>query len=195
MELKHVFSCPVCQEALREETKEMVCTFCGTREEGEWCCPNQHYTCETCRVATPAELMERVCRFTAFTDAVALANLIMCFHAFNAHGPEHHLMIAPILLTVLANSAALPFDKNRLPAVIQRTADIPIGVCSSRGDCGACVGVGAAFAVLGHLLPKRGDTRSLTLRATAQTLLFLSQMGGHRCCKQSVYAPWKPPHR
>ena len=188
MAISSVFRCSLCHEPLQEDIKEMVCSFCGTREEGEWSCPNNHYTCEVCRLACPAELIERVCGVTSLQDPVALANVLMSHVAFNAHGPEHHLIVAPVVLTVLANASALSFDKTRLPFVIKRTADIPIGVCSSRGECGACVGVGAAFSFISRLISAVRDSRSLALRATALALFHLADMGGHRCCKQSVYA-------
>lgn len=183
-----MFRCAVCQESLQEETRLLVCTFCGASEEGEWCCPNNHYTCETCRLAEDRELIERVCQGTKINDPVVLANVLMSHPVFHAHGPEHHLIIAPVVLTVLGNAGIFAFDKTRLGSIMKRTSDIPIGACSSRGDCGACVGVGALFSVLGRALHYPGDLRSLTLRATAQTLLRLSTMPGHRCCKQSIYA-------
>ncbi|HLP58046.1 MAG TPA: DUF5714 domain-containing protein [Candidatus Deferrimicrobium sp.] len=187
MSRQPVFYCSLCGEELQEETRPRVCSFCGRQEEGDWGCGNEHYTCEECRLAAPAEAIERVCLETGGRNPREIADLLMRHPAFKDHGIEHHLLVAPVILAALANVNETRVDKAKIQAALKRLMDIPIGVCGSRGDCGACVGAGAAVAIISGTSanPKLG--RSRALKATGKALLRLAEMGGVRCCKQSVY--------
>lgn len=183
-----IFTCSICEQELLERESASVCSFCGKREQGEWTCANGHYTCEECRLASPAEAIERVCLETDSQNPREIADLLMRHPAFKDHGVEHHLLVAPVILTALANANQARVDKAKIHSAVKRLVDIPIGVCGSRGDCGACVGAGAAVAIISgaSVNPKLG--RSRALKATGNALLRLAEMEGARCCKQSVYA-------
>ncbi|MGE5340566.1 MAG: DUF5714 domain-containing protein [Candidatus Omnitrophota bacterium] len=182
-----IFRCSICEQELVENASAYVCSFCGKHEPGEWTCANGHYTCEDCRLASPEDAVERVCRETHSANPREIADLIMRHPAFHHHGAEHHLLVAPSLLTAVANATGNRVDPARIRAALKRLSDIPIGVCSSRGDCGACVGAGAALAMIAGAFGTPAQRRSRALRTTGGALMRLGEMGGLRCCKQSVY--------
>ncbi|MCU0284811.1 MAG: DUF5714 domain-containing protein [Acidobacteria bacterium] len=182
------FICFICGQELLEKESTHVCSFCGKPELGEWVCPNGHYTCEECRLAGPAEMIERVCLETRLRNPREIAELIMRHPAFKNHGVEHHLLVAPVILVALANVNNSSVGKAKIQSALKRLADIPIGVCGSRGDCGACVGAGAAMAIISGMYNQGIMGRGRALKATGAALLQVAEMGGIRCCKQSVYA-------
>lgn len=185
--VKMRFLCPICGQELREAHAWLACSFCGILEEGEWGCPNGHSQCEGCRLAEPAEIIERVCAQSQESDPVQIADLLMSHPSFHAYGPEHHLLVAPVLLAALRNIGR-PINAEKIEMALRRLADIPVAVCASRGDCGAAVGVGCALSLVTGATIHSGRERSLALRGTAHALERLADLGGSRCCKQSVYA-------
>lgn len=144
------YPCLVCGADLRElETETLaVCHYCGETQPGYYVCPKGHAVCDDCQAADQPSLIQRVCAGTRATDPIAIANLIMGHPAFVLHGPYHHQLVAPVALAALANLGQIEFCAERLEAVMRRTADIPLGVCGTRGACGAAEGVGAALSVL-----------------------------------------------
>ncbi|MDQ1353321.1 MAG: hypothetical protein QG657_3627 [Acidobacteriota bacterium] len=182
------FKCSICGQELLEREISCICSFCGKQEQGEWVCPGGHYICEDCRLASPAEVIERVCLETHSQNPREIADLLMRHPSFKDHGVEHHLLVAPVILAAFANCKKTRVDKAKIQSAIKRLVDIPIGVCGSRGDCGACVGAGAAVSIIfsANADPMMG--RSRALRAAGSALLRLAEMEGPRCCKQSVYA-------
>lgn len=183
------YPCLICGADLIELESETPsrCTFCGQVQPVYYLCPNGHAVCDDCQVAEPAEFIRRVCAGTQETDPIAIANLIMKHPIMVMHGPHHHALVAPVALTALANRGQIEFRPQRLEAVMHRTADIPMGVCGTRGGCGAAESVGAVLSVLTGASYLKDAERSLALQGTAETLLALAKAGGPRCCKQSVY--------
>ncbi len=182
-----VFYCSICGQELLERESACVCSFCGKQEQGEWVCPAGHYICEDCRLASPAEAIERVCLETGSRNPREIADLLMRHPVFKDHGVEHHLLVAPVILAAFANCNETRVDKAKIHTAIKRLADIPIGVCGSRGDCGACVGAGAAVSIISGVYSNPTLGRSRALKATGSALLRLAEIGEARCCKQSVY--------
>ncbi len=181
------YPCVICETELIAEEGLAVCSFCGQESLMEYRCPHGHAVCEDCQLATPVQVIERVCAGTREQDPVAIANLIFKHPGMIMHGPYHHQLIAPVLLTALSNSGQIAFQPADLPAALKRTADIPAAVCGLRGDCGAAAGAGAAVSILTKATYLKDRERSLALQATAAALLAIAEAGGPRCCKQSVY--------
>jgi hypothetical protein len=182
------FTCFICGNELTEKRSASVCTFCRKEEQGDWVCPGGHYICEECRLSPAEKIIKSVCLNSSSQNPWDIATLIMQHPLFRHHGVEHHLLVAPVILTALANSGQINFDKEKIAAALKRTADIPFGVCGSRGDCGACIGAGAAFSIILKASFSSDKERSLVLKTTAGALLRIAELGGARCCKQSVYA-------
>lgn len=180
------FHCSLCGSELLEDEGLQTCTYCGAKEECEWLCPEGHYVCEDCRTASPEEIIERTCLVTCDTDPVAIADLIMKHPVFREHGPAHHLLVAPVILASL-RSQGCPVKEGSIHTALHRMKDIPVAVCGTRGDCGAAVGAGCAVSLLTGATFRSDSERSLALRATAHALTRVADLGGPRCCRQSVY--------
>ncbi len=183
------YPCLICGADLIELEDEELhrCSYCQQEQPVYYLCPEGHAVCDECQAADQPTLIQRVCMGTTETDPIAIANLIMGHPAFVMHGPYHHQLVAPVALVALANLGQITFNRAHVPAVMRRTADIPIAVCGSRGGCGAAEGVGAALSVLTKASYLKDRERALALRGTGETLLAIAQAGGIRCCKQSVY--------
>lgn len=181
------FLCPTCQLALVERTERAACLYCGTVEETDWSCPAGHFTCEGCRCAEACELIEKACVASVQVDPLELATLLMRHPAFTQAGPEHHLIVAPVVLACVRRAGGAPVTSDGIREAIARSKSVPAGACADRGDCGGAVGAGVALSILSGARPLRGEPRSLALRATATAGLALAEMGGIRCCKQAVF--------
>jgi hypothetical protein len=182
------YACPFCGQVLKQSGGEAVCAYCGDLAAGDWVCPQGHYICETCRLASPRELIAIACGRSGSTNPREIADLIMRHPNWHDHGPAHHLLVAPVLLTALGNAGRLPGAADLLSAALKRSDGIPLGACASRGDCGACTGAAAALALLLKATYGSGRERNLVLKTLATGLLLLAGQGEGRCCKQSVYA-------
>lgn len=185
-----MFTCPICHSELIELEAEQpaTCSFCGAVEETEYICPNGHYQCEDCRMATQTEIIERVCLNTKSTDPIAIANLVMKHPSFNQYGVEHHELVAPVVLAAIRNVKKAAISDGKIKAAIKRGSKIPYGACGSMGTCGACVSAGVAMGILTNSNYLKDTERNLTIKATANALLKLTELGGPRCCKFSTYA-------
>ena len=181
------FRCRICERDLLEQPSLGVCTYCGREEASEWSCPGGHYTCESCRLACPDELIERACLHPASGNPLDLAELIMRHPAFHAYGEEHHSLPAPVILAALRNQGVPGAAEEGLRTSIARLQGIPVSVCGTRGDCGAAASAGTVISILRGATPLSDRERTEALRATARALLRIADRGGPRCCKQSVF--------
>jgi len=181
------YHCVICGAELHEADTVAVCSFCGQETPAEYLCPNGHHICEACQLADLPGMIERVCTGTRETDPGAIANLMMKHPLVVMHSAQHHVLVAPAVLAALANSGQRPLKPGRLASAIQRTSDIPYGVCGTRGGCGAAVSAGALVSILTRASYRKDRERSLALQATAEALRAIAGAGGPRCCKQSVY--------
>jgi len=164
-----------------------VCTFCGQETPAQYLCAFGHHICEDCQLADWPQVIERICEGTHEQDPAAIANLIMKHPMSVMHSPQHHIFVAPVMLAALRNSGLHPVKPGRLGSAIERTMGIPLGVCGTRGECGAAIGAGTLVSILTGATFMKDRERSLALQATAEALLAIARAGGPRCCKQSVY--------
>jgi hypothetical protein len=181
------YRCVVCGGELEQVDTVAACTFCGHEAPAQYLCSAGHHICEECQLADWPQVVERVCEGTRERDPVAIANLIMKHPMAVMHSPQHHILVAPVVLAALRNNGLRPLKPGRLASAIERTRGIPLGTCGTRGECGAAVGVGALVSILTGATYSKDRERSLALQATAEALLAIAAAGGPRCCKQSVY--------
>jgi len=179
--------CYLCGGELAAVDTLAECIFCGAETPARFLCAAQHHICEDCQLADWPQVVERVCEGTRLTDPAAIANLIMKHPMSVMHSPQHHILVAPVMLAALRNRGLRPLRPGRVAAAIERTRGIPLGVCGSRGDCGAADGAGTLVSILTGATFLKDRERSLALTATAEALLAIAAAGGPRCCKQSVY--------
>lgn len=181
------YKCLFCSQMLEQSTTQASCLYCSTVEETEYTCPNNHYFCEECRLAGSYELLGRVVEGNGLTDPIRLANLVMTHYSFPAHGPEHHQLIAVVLLVCLKNAGHSHVTTLKIKRAMERLGTIPSRACGTYGNCGACVGAGVATSVLLRATHLSNTERSKALAVTGRCSVDLADQGGPRCCKASVY--------
>jgi hypothetical protein len=153
----------------------------------DYTCDNFHFVCENCRLALPDELILKTCERSKIKNPYELANLIMRHPAIPMHSPIHHYLVPAVLLTTIKNTG-FELPPRAINIAIKRGKKIPYGTCGSWGVCGAGAGVGIAVSVLTRATYKSDTERTRSLGASGESLISISKLGGHRCCKASVYA-------
>lgn len=181
------YPCAVCGGDLQQVDTVALCFFCNQETPARFLCENGHHTCEECQLADWPQVVERVCEGSRETDPSQIANLIMKHPMAVMHSPQHHIIVAPVFLSAMRNAGLRSLTPGRLSSAIERTQGIPMGACGSRGECGAATSVGALVSILTGASFTKDKERSLSLNATAETLIAIAQAGGPRCCKQSIY--------
>jgi hypothetical protein len=181
------YLCTVCGGELEQVGTVAVCTFCGHETPAHYLCAAGHHICEECQLADWPQVVERVCEGSRETDPAAIVNLIMKHPMSVMHSPQHHIMVTSAVLATLRNRGLRPLKPGRLASAIERSKDIPPGVCGSRGECGAAICVGALVSILTKATFMKDRERSLALQASAEALLAIARAGGPCCCKQSIY--------
>ncbi len=181
--------CPLCGEGLKPGSGRFSCTYCGKEEEDDFICPNGHYICEECRLASPNDLILRTCRNSSNKDPMKIALLLMKHPAIIMFGPAHHHIVSCTLIKAVHN---LEPDKtthlnSSLKKAIKRGENLTYGSCGLLGVCGAASGVGIALSVLTGANYMSGEERSLALKATSCALEKIADIGGPRCCKLSTF--------
>jgi len=160
-----------------------VCRYCGRREPTLISCPAGHFVCDVCHAAPAMELVRLVLENTTEPDPVAILEEVMALAGLPMHGPEHHAIVAGVIVAAARNAgAALPPEA--VTTALRRAGKVPGGWCGYYGACGAAVGVGVAVSVVTEATPLRGWERSSALAATS---LALSGMidDQPRCCKRA----------
>jgi len=181
------YPCVICGGELQRVNTTAVCSFCNQETPARYLCENGHHICEECQLADWPQAVERVCEGSKETDPSMIVNLIMKHPMAVMNSPQHHIIVTPAFLSALRNSYSRALNPGRFPSAIERTQGIPLGACGTRGECGAATSVGALVSILTGASFAKDRERSLSLQATAETLMAIAQAGGPRCCKQSVY--------
>lgn len=162
----------------------MQCVFCGKTETSQISCPQGHYVCNACHGRSAIEFMRQYLVPSTEKDPQVMAELIMSHPSVPMHGPEHHGLVAGVLVAAVRNSGYSVPD-GAVEKALDRGSKVPGGWCGFYGDCGAAVGTGIAVSVITGGTPLTGKQRTLALGATS---LALSRMldDQPRCCKRAV---------
>jgi len=164
------------------------CSFCGKEEKADYICPEGHYICEDCRIASADELIYKTCRATAETDPIKLAVLLMKHPAIQMHGPEHHYLVSCVLLAMLRNVGKFEIEDSSFKGAISRSKRILLGSCGLWGVCGAAAGAGIAISIATNANWMSDKERSLAMYPVIEAFVKIAKIGGPRCCKASVFA-------
>ena len=185
---KHREGCMVCGTALEYASEESAqrCTYCGREHRSAMRCPAGHFVCDACHGADAAAVMASACIASATTDMAELLAMIRAHPSISVHGPEHHGMIAGILVAACRNAGADVTD-DMIRKAIDRGLKVPGGSCGYLGVCGAASGIGTGFAVLLRSTPRDGATRQEVLRAVGEALRVISEHPSARCCQRDGY--------
>ncbi len=185
-ETEEQYFCIVCGQRMFSPSGEAVCSFCDKREKADYLCPDGHYVCEECRLASAEDLVRRTCGVSKETDPMQIALLLMKHPAIPIHGSENHLVTAYSLLTAIRNSGG-PVGKPEFHKASQRVKRSYHGICGSWGVCGCAIAAGAVLSIITGATYLSDRERSLALRVASQILGQMAQVGGPRCCKMATY--------
>ena len=181
------YFCIVCGKPLFSPTGEAACSYCGKKEGADYICPNGHYVCEACRLASAEDVVRKTCEASKETDPMQIALLLMKHPAIPLHGSENHLVTAYSLLTALRNSGEARVGKPEFHKATQRVKRASHGICGSWGVCGCAIAAGAVFSIITGATYLSDKERSLALRVASKILDEMAQIGGPRCCKLATY--------
>jgi len=125
---------------------------------------------------------------TCADNPLILANLLMHHPAVPMSGPEHHLLVPAILLTVAHNAGHEMALESRLRQAEKRATRFGLGSCASMGACGAAMGVPIAVSLLMGADYTKPKERKSVLSVSASILTATANLPAARCCKASVYS-------
>ncbi len=180
--------CMVCGASINyeEQPRDLMCHYCMQVFTSGTACESGHHVCDACHVKDSLDVMEHICLTSSETAMVALFKHIRSHRAVTVHGPEHHAMVAAVVLTTYRNLGGEVTDKV-IQKAIKRGAAVAGGSCGLSGVCGAASGVGIAFAALIGSTPKKAAKRQQVLQLTAGVLEKIASLRAARCCQRDAY--------
>lgn len=188
MEEKRTQDCMVCGQGLDylTESKMAVCTYCGKEEQGYFICQKGHYVCEECHSRDSLDVISHFCLTSRSTNPLEMADIIMKHPKIHMIGPEHHPMIAGVLVSAYKNLTGRVGD-DEIREAIKRGGSIPAGYCGLFGADGAAIACGIAVSVILKATPLSDTERIIANVMTSRALAAIANYRGSRCCKRSTY--------
>lgn len=120
--------------------------------------------------------------------AIEIANRLMKLPELPMHSPYHHFLVPAALLTAarLADGNHEALEKD-LAVAMERSGQIPGGICGLYGCCGAAIGAGIFASIYQKTTPtsKRGWAADNAM--TARCLQSVASVEGPRCCKRVTW--------
>lgn len=182
---KQSSGCLVCGSDLRYTVleREQRCFYCGKAFSSNSACERGHYVCDRCHLEDGIGVIRHICRHSGEADLIRLFARIRQHPAIPVNGPEHHPMVAGIILAGYRNvGGKVPDDI--LQTAISRGSDIAGGACAFMGVCGAAAGVGIALSLLLQASPLTARERQTVQRVTQEVLRRIAQWQAARCCQR-----------
>lgn len=183
--LASLTGCGICGAALEYATDPVprACDLCGHVHDTSIFCPAGHYVCDACHSRDATEIAHLLLARTRSADPQVLLERLLAHSRLPMHGPEHHAIVAGVIVAAARNAGAAVPD-GALETALKRAGAVPGGWCGYCGACGAAVGVGVAVSVLTGATPLRGEPRTLALAATSFALARMLD-DQPRCCKRA----------
>ncbi|MDI6736454.1 MAG: DUF5714 domain-containing protein, partial [bacterium] len=105
MEEKMRQNCMVCGQGLEylASAISVTCIYCGREEKGYFRCPIGHYVCNECHSRDGLEVITNLCLSSKSINPLEMTNTIMKHPKIHMMGPEHHTMIAGVLVAAYKN--------------------------------------------------------------------------------------------
>ncbi|NLC73295.1 MAG: hypothetical protein GX684_05945 [Ruminococcaceae bacterium] len=166
------------------ESRRLTCEICKKEKKANAACLNGHFVCDSCHIEGSAKIISFL-QNSSEKDPTSLLIEIMNMPEVHMHGPEHHAIVACVLLTAAKNCGA---DFKLAPALYeawQRGSEVPGGTCGMYGVCGAAAGAGAFASVLLESTPLNEEQWSFPIELASKCLHKIAQIGGPRCCKRT----------
>lgn len=165
----------------------VTCTYCGKAESANIHCPSGHYVCNECHASDSIKIITSLCLSSNSINPMEMAMTIMKHPTIPMHGPEHHAMIAAVLVTAYKNRTGKLTDDDIMEA-IRRGASVPGGYCGLYGTDAAAIATGIAMSTILRATPLTDYERRTANTMTSRALAAIAANTGVRCCKRSTFA-------
>ena len=185
---KKTENCMICGEELAYLTTAIpvTCTYCGKAESANIHCPSGHYVCNECHASDSIKIITQFCLISSSKNPMEMAKTIMRHPTIPMHGPEHHAMIAAVLVTAYKNLTGKVTD-DEIKEAIRRGATVPGGYCGLYGADAAAIATGIAISTILKASPLMDYERRTANMMTSRALAAIASNRGARCCKRSTY--------
>lgn len=168
--------------------EKVSCNLCGREFEADVKCNKGHFICNSCHSMSALDYIEQSCLQSTSINPLELALELMADPRIKMHGPEHHFLVAAVLLTAYYNLNGDGKAKKELLALAKKRSEkIPGGFCGFYGNCGAGVGTGLFISLITGSTPLSGESWGQANLMTARSLAALAESGGPRCCKRDSF--------
>ena len=184
---KKTENCMICGEELEYLTTAIpvTCTYCGKAESANIHCPSGHYVCNECHASDSIKIITQFCLSSVSKNPMEMAKIIMKHPTMPMHGPEHHAMIAAVLVTAYKNFTGKVTDEE-IKEAIRRGATVPGGYCGLYGADAAAIATGIAMSTILKATPLTDHERRTANMMTSRALAAIASNRGARCCKRST---------
>lgn len=170
--------------------KECQCIYCQKTYSTNSLCENGHYICNVCHAENGLKVIQHICMNTNETDMIRLFKQIRRHPAIPVNGPDHHVLVPGIILTIYRNLGG-NISTSSIETGIKRGSSVTGGYCAFMGICGAAVGVGIAFSLILDANPLRPDKRKIVQSCTQWVLAEISKLKAARCCQRDSWIALK----
>ncbi len=184
-------TCILCGEHLHyvEDGVSERCDYCGKETNDYYECHNSHIICSDCVSMPVSEYIKSVCMNWEGNDPIELAVEIMNSPLVRMHGAEHHFIVPAVMLTCVHNHLNMPAGlRQQLEIAEKRAIEETPNFCDFKsGNCGAAVGTGVFLSM--HLGRDRKDEDEWSMYndIVSDSLRYIREHGGPRCCKRDTY--------
>jgi predicted RNA-binding Zn-ribbon protein involved in translation (DUF1610 family) len=177
-ESKKTENCMICGSELEylSEAVSVACNYCGKEESG-------YIECHA------RDAVGIVTQFALSSDSVnpmEMVKTLMRHPVMPMHGPEHHAMIAGVLVAAYKNLTGKAGEREILEA-IKRGKSVPGGFCGLYGTDAAAIACGIAASIILGSTPLKDVERRVANNLTARVITAIMSNRGARCCKRSTY--------
>ncbi len=185
---KKTENCMICGGELAYLTTAIpvTCVYCGKTEPAYIHCPVGHYVCNDCHASDSIRIITQFCLSSNSTNPMEMAKIIMKHPTMPMHGPEHHAMIAAVLVTAYKNLTGKVTDEE-IKEAIRRGATVPGGYCGLYGTDAAAIATGIAMSTILKATPLTDHERRTANMMTSRALAAIASNRGARCCKRSTF--------
>jgi hypothetical protein len=185
---EHCMACGAPLDYLAQ-TEEMVCTFCGKREQGQIKCPGGHFICDTCHNKDAVKIIKDIALATKMTDPFAIADLMMGNPDLPMLGCQHAYMAGGALMAALKNHLPGKITGQSINEVFSRIdKQAHGGYCGLTGVCGISPAIGACFAVLNGSRCGKDREQRVVMETVMRVSGVITDLTGPSCCKAYLWA-------
>lgn len=177
--------CMVCGKELvyNPESTETLCSYCGKTCKTNAMCTNGHFVCDSCHAADALDMIKKYLAATEEKDMAAMFSQARTHRNMPLHGPEHHALVAGIVVAAYLNSTGSG-DRSMILEAVSRASEIPGGSCGFSGVCGAASGAGTGFAVILGSSPVTPSERRIVQSVVHEILGEIAAFEASRCCQR-----------